>query len=301
MFLFSFSASSTLRPRLWPGRGLTLFFLVLLGLPGLSRAQRVVSGQVVEAATGEPVPFASVFIPHTAAGVTADLAGKFRLVVAGTADSIAASALGFVVGRRALTAEAAQTVLLRLKAGGGVALGEVVVSSRQPENPAFRILREVQKHKPQNERSALTAAEFDSYNRTEVALADIPKGLAKRKVVQDIRALAVRRGAAAAADPDAPLPVFAAEVGSRVYQQYASSRRREDIRHRQLRGVGPREGSVLAQLLGGNLQTFDFYPNWQNLLSKDFISPIAEGGVPPTTTSCRIRCLSAGTGATKSA
>ncbi len=265
------------RRRRWLNR-LTLLLLGVLGLPGLSRAQRVVSGQVVEAATGEPVPFASVFVPRTSAGVTADLGGKFRLVVADAADSIAASALGFVVGRRALTTAATQTVLLRLRAGGGVALGEVVVSSRQPENPAFRILREVQKHKPQNARSALVAAEFDSYNRTEVALADIPQSLAKRKVVKDIRALAVRRGAAAAADPDAPLPVFAAEVGSRVYQQYAPPRRREDILHRQLRGVGPREGSVLAQLLGGNLQTFDFYPNWQNLLSKDFISPIAEGG-----------------------
>ena len=246
-----------------------LGLLLALVLP--AAAQRVVSGQVVEAATGEPVPFASVFVPRTAAGITADLEGKFRLTVPAAADSIAASALGFVVGRRALTVAASQTVLLRLPKGGGVALGEVVVSSRQPENPAFRILREVQRHKPQNARNTLAAAEFDSYNRTEVALADIPKSLAKRKVVRDIRALAVRRGATAAADPDAPLPLFAAEVGSKVYQQYNPTRRREDILHRQLRGVGPREGSVLAQLLGGNLQTFDFYPNWQNLLGKDFI------------------------------
>jgi len=258
------------------------FLQVLLSaalLTSLSaHAQRVVSGQVVEAVSGEPVPFASIFIPHTSLGVTADLEGKFRLSVAAGADSIAASALGFVVGRRALTAEPVQAVLLRLKAGGGVALGEVVVSSRQPENPAFRILRAVQQHKPQNERSALTAAEFDSYNRTQVSLADIPAGLAKRKVVQDIRALAVRRRAVAAADPDAPLPLFASEVGSRVYQKYAPLRRREDVLHRQLRGAGPREGSVLSQLLGGNFQNFDFYPNAQNLLSKDFISPIAAGG-----------------------
>jgi hypothetical protein len=266
------------RVRPWPGAVLAGLLFLLLGLPGQSQAQRVVSGQVVEALTGEPVPFASVFIPRTSGGVTADLEGKFRLAIPEAADSIAASALGFVVARRKLTAEASQTVLLRLKAGGGVALGEVVVSSRQPENPAFRILREVQRHKPENQRSALTAAEFDSYNRTEVALADLPKSLANRKVVKDIRALAVRRGATAAADPDAPLPLFAAEVGSRVYQKFGPLRRREDVLHRQLRGVGPREGSVLSQLLGGNLQYFDFYPNWQNLLSKDFISPIAEGG-----------------------
>ena len=247
----------------------------LLALP--AAAQRlIITGQVVEAATGEPVPFASIFVPRTSTGATADLEGKFKLALSGSPDSIAASALGFLTTRRKLTDAATQTVLFRMKAGGGVSLAEVLV--RPGENPAFRVLREVQKHKPQNERNALQAADFDSYNRTEVALADIPAALAKRKVVRDMRALAVRRGAAAAADPDAPLPLFAAEVGSRVYQKYGPLRRREDILHRQMRGVGPREGSVLSQLLGSNFQIFDFYPNWQNILSKDFISPIAEGG-----------------------
>ncbi|MFC7667199.1 DUF5686 family protein [Hymenobacter humi] len=35
---------------------------------------------------------------------------------------------------------------------------------------------------------------------------------------------------------------------------------------------------MLSQMLGSNFQNFDFYPNWQNVMGKDFISPIAEGG-----------------------
>ena len=241
-------------------------------------AQRlVISGQVVEATNGEPVPFASVFIPNTSTGATADADGKFKLAITGTADSIAASAMGFATQRLKLSDAGVQTVLFRLKTGG-VVLAEVVVSSRQPENPAFRILREVQKHKPENERSGLKAVEYDSYNRIETSLIDLPASLSKRKVVRDIRALAVRQGAVAAADADAPLPIFASEVGSRVYQKNAPLRRREDLLHKQMRGVGPREGSVLSQMLGSNFQNFDFYPNWQNVLGKDFISPIAEGG-----------------------
>jgi hypothetical protein len=256
--------------------------LLLLGLlltGRLAVAQRIsISGQVVEAATGEPVPFASIFVPRTSIGVTADLDGKFKLAVDGP-DSLAASALGFVTLRKKLTGTSPQTVLFRLKKGGGVALGEVFVSSRQPENPAFRILREVQKHKPENERTALTSAEFDSYNRIEVSLSDIPKALANRKVVKDMRALAARHGSAAASDPDAPLPLFASEVGSKVYVKYGPPmHRREDILHKQMRGAGPREGSVLSQMLGSNFQNFDFYPNWQNILGKDFISPISSGG-----------------------
>lgn len=257
-----------------------LLLLALLLNGRLTVAQRIVlSGQVVEAASGEPIPFASIFIPKTSTGITADVEGRFKMAVTGSPDSLAASSLGFITQRRHLTNAAVQTVLFRLRKGGGVALAEVVVSSRQPENPAFRILREVQKHKSENERAALTSAEFDSYNRIEVSLADLPKSMANRKVVKDIRALAVRQGAAAAADPDAPLPLFASEVGSKVYQKYGPPlRRREDILHKQMRGAGPREGSVLSQMLGSNFQNFDFYPNWQNILGKDFISPISAGG-----------------------
>ncbi|MBD2770394.1 carboxypeptidase-like regulatory domain-containing protein [Hymenobacter sp. BT664] len=251
-----------------------LLVLCLWVLPAAAQ-HIVISGQVVEATNGEPVPFASIFIPKTSTGVTADAEGRFKLAVTGTPDSIAVSALGFATQRRKLSGAEAQTVLFRLKSGG-VALTEVIV--RPGENPAFRILREVQKHKPQNERSSLQAAEFDSYNRIETSLIELPASLAKRKVIKDIRALAVRRGAAAAADPDAPLPLFASEVSSRVYQRFSPLRRREDLLHKQMRGAGPREGSVLSQMLGSNFQNFDFYPNWQNILGKDFISPIAEGG-----------------------
>ena len=258
----------------------SLLLLGLLLLGQLAVAQRItVSGQVVEATSGEPVPFASLFVPRTSTGVTADVEGKFKIMLSGEPDSLAASSLGFLTLRKKLTDAPSQTILFRLKKGGGVALAEVFVSSRQPENPAFRILREVQRHKPQNERTALNTAEFSSYNRIEVSLADLPKAMANRKVVKDIRALAVRQGAAAAADPDAPLPLFASEVGSKVYMKFGPPlRRREDIQHKQMRGAGPREGSVLSQMLGSNFQNFDFYPNWQNILGKDFISPISAGG-----------------------
>ncbi|MDQ2793484.1 MAG: DUF5686 and carboxypeptidase regulatory-like domain-containing protein [Bacteroidota bacterium] len=253
-----------------------LLLVCLFALP--AAAQRIViSGQVVEAANGEPVPFASIFVPRTSFGVTADVDGKFKLTVTGTPDSLAVSAIGFATQRRKLSDAAAQSVLFRMKTGG-VTLGEVFVSSRQPENPAFRILREVQRHKPQNERTTLKAAEYDSYNRIETSLVDLPASLNNRKAIRDIRALAVRQGANAVGDADAPLPIFASEVGSRVYQRNSPLRRREDLLHKQMRGVGPREGSVLSQMLGSNFQNFDFYPNWQNVLGKDFISPIAEGG-----------------------
>ena len=210
--------------------------------------------------------------------MTADLEGKFRLTVGGTPDSLFVSALGFGTAQLKLSAAVQQTLLFRLKTTPGVTLGEVVVSSRQPENPAFRILREVQKHKSRNARDALTAAEFDCYNRTQVSLTDLPKSLARRKVVRDIRALAVRRGAIAAADADAPLPLFASEIGSRVYQRFGPLRRREDILHQQLRGAGPPEGSVLGQLLGETCKISISTPTGSGCSPRILFRPSPKGG-----------------------
>ena len=93
-----------------------LLLVCLFALP--AAAQRmVISGQVVEATNGEPVPFASIFIPKTSAGITADADGKFKLAVSGLPDSIAASAMGFATQRRKLSDAAVQNVLFRLKSG----------------------------------------------------------------------------------------------------------------------------------------------------------------------------------------
>jgi hypothetical protein len=43
-------------------------------------------------------------------------------------------------------------------------------------------------------------------------------------------------------------------------------------------GQGRRKARCWRSCWGGSLQNFDFYPNWQRVLTKDFISPIADGG-----------------------
>ena len=80
----------------------SLLLLCVLGLPVAAQQRIVVSGQVVEAASGEPVPFASVFVPKSSLGATADMEGRFKIVLSTAVDSLAASSLGFLTGIRAI-------------------------------------------------------------------------------------------------------------------------------------------------------------------------------------------------------
>ncbi|AIZ64122.1 hypothetical protein PK28_11235 [Hymenobacter sp. DG25B] len=250
-----------------------LFFLLTAPV---SFAQRIVfSGHVTEAATGQPVPFASVFVRGTSLGATADENGRFQLTVPQPVDSLTAGAVGFRPLSRKVSRQPQQTVGFALKSST-FALGEVTVHGG--ENPAFAILRKVQAHKKEHDKAQLGSFEFDSYNRVEVSLSDVTARLAKQKVIRDMTSVAQTVGEMERNASGKPtVPVFASEVLSRYYVRHRPNREREDIKHSQLHGVAPRDGSVLSQVLGSSFQDYDFYPNWQIVMGKDFISPIAEG------------------------
>ncbi|WP_426489652.1 DUF5686 family protein [Hymenobacter sp. 102] len=252
-----------------------LLLLLLVGAPA-AQAQRIVfSGRITEASTGKPVPFASVFVRGTTQGATADETGRYQLTVTGPVDTLAASAIGFTtLKKKVSTTAGAQTVHFAL-GSGSVSLGEVVVRPR--ENPAYRILRRVQQQKSRNNKGSLTAFEFDSYNRTEVALNNLPDAVSRRRVLRQLTQVADSLGVGRDANGRAMVPVFASEVLSKYYQLNEPLRRREEIRRTQMRGATPREGSVVSQIMGSSFQDWDFYRNWQQLLGKDFISPIADG------------------------
>ncbi|OUJ76170.1 DUF5686 and carboxypeptidase-like regulatory domain-containing protein [Hymenobacter crusticola] len=251
-----------------------LFLLLTIGVSPVWAQRMVLSGQVTEATTGQPVPFASLFLPGTSAGVTADAEGRYELATTQRVDSLAASAIGYKVQKKRIGAEFQQTINFALSTSG-VTLGEVTV--RPTENPAYEILRRVQTHKPKNDKRYLEAFAFDSYNRVDVAVNDLPKGVARSRVLRQMTAVADSLGQARTADGKQVLPLFASEVLSRYFVRRDPRRKREEIKRTQMRGLAPRNGSVLSQILGSSFQDWDFYPNWQQLLGKDFISPIADG------------------------
>ncbi|UOQ71849.1 carboxypeptidase-like regulatory domain-containing protein [Hymenobacter cellulosilyticus] len=82
---------------------LLIFGLGLLAQPTAGLAQRILfSGQITEAATGQPVPFASVFVKGSSVGTTADDQGRYQLSVPQPIDSLSASAMGYRAKSRAV-------------------------------------------------------------------------------------------------------------------------------------------------------------------------------------------------------
>lgn len=126
-----------------------LLLYLLLALPTTLLAQQTtLTGTVVDASSGRPIPFATVELPTRQVGVQATETGTFTLAMPASlasADSLRVASLGFATRMMALPGTGAAPVRLELRALP-VSLAEVVVQgSRAPlvrlgptENPTGR-------------------------------------------------------------------------------------------------------------------------------------------------------------------
>ena len=234
----------------------------------------VISGTVTDLASKEPMPFVNVYFKGTSVGTITDRHGHYELRTTHNYDSIVASFIGyktlvksFVKGKNQIIDFALEQDLINLK--------EVVVMSG--ENPAWVIIRKAVARKKQNNKKSLKAYEYDSYNRIEIFFDDISSQLNKRKVFkkiwEDIDSASLPK------DPQgqAMLPVFISESVSKYYAKNNPFANREELIKTKIRGLAVEDGSLSAQFVGASYQQYNFYDNWLNILSKRFVSPIADG------------------------
>ncbi len=100
--------------------------IVLAQTPGST-----LTGRVLDAKTGEPLPFASVYINNTARGTTADSSGNYRLInVPPGNQELIGSLLGYQTRRQPLRLTDTRTRQIDLKLEPGQMLAGVTVTAR---------------------------------------------------------------------------------------------------------------------------------------------------------------------------
>ena len=255
---------------------LLLFFtLTYFGINASGQTVYTVTGLVTDAHTGDPIPFASVALVGRRSGTVTDEKGRYTLVAKILSDSIAVSSLSYKTLRRAIDPERlTQAVDFKL-ASLGTALQEVTV--RAGENPAWRVLRQLRKNRPMNDRRRLSAYEYDSYVKTEIALSHITDRMRKNPLIKRINEAMSKHDSIVDDEGHRLLPLLASESVSRYYFRSGPERKREDIRKTRIRGVAVDDAGLSSQLLGGtNLVSQNFYDNYIPILGKDFASPIGD-------------------------
>ncbi|WP_254153410.1 DUF5686 and carboxypeptidase-like regulatory domain-containing protein [Chryseosolibacter indicus] len=249
-------------------------FLWVIVLSHPSFSQTVVKGKVTDVNSGDPIPFANVIFKGTTTGTTTDFDGNFSIKSANPVDSVVVSYLGYKTKTRKIQQGLEQVVNFQLEEIT-TSLQEVVFDAG--ENPAYSILRNVVRNKNKNDKRKLTAYEYDTYTKIEIDVDNITEKFKKRKVMQKITQVMDSVDRIAGEDGKPILPLFISESVSKYYYRKDPELKTENILRSKINGVGVEDGTLVTQLVGTSFQEYNFYQNWLNVISKEFVSPIADG------------------------
>ncbi len=234
----------------------------------------VVSGRVTDANTGDPIPFANLIFTGHSTGTTTDFEGFYQVEIGLKADSILCSYIGYKQKTKPVEHGATQVINFQLSEDV-VNLQEIIFIAG--ENPAFEILRGVVQNKKINDKKTLKAYEYETYSKVEVDVDNITDRFKKKKFVKKITQVMDSVEQIAGEDGKPILPVFISETISQFYFRNDPKLQHEEILKSRISGVGVTDGSLVSQFIGSSFQEYNFYNNWLNIVSKDFISPIADG------------------------
>ena len=251
-----------------------IFFLVLHFTTSWAQ-EAIVQGKVTDANSGDPIPFANVHFKGTGIGTATDFDGNYRLRISpGQSDSVIASYVGYKPKSKAFTQGGTQTINFQLSEDL-VGLQEIIVTPG--ENPAFEILRNVVKNKSKNDKRKLSAYEYDTYSKIEIDVDNISEKFREKKIMKKISQVLDSIDRMAGEDGKPILPLFISESVSKLYYRQNPTLKKEYQIKSKINGVGIEDGTLVTQLIGASFQEYNFYQNWLTILTKEFVSPIADG------------------------
>jgi len=252
-----------------------LHFIFFLFLSGYSIAQETtVKGKITDANSGDPIPFVNIIYQGTTIGTTTDFNGNYTIHTSTPGDTLVASYIGYKPRKKAVGMGGTQIVNFQL-VEDAMQLQEIVINAG--ENPAYEILRKVVKNKSRNDKRKLAAYEYDTYTKVEIDVDNITDKFRERKIIKKITQVLDSVERMAGEDGKPILPIFISESISKFYYRDNPQLRFENILQSKVNGIGIEDGTLVTQLVGSSFQEYNFYQNWVELVTKYFVSPIADG------------------------
>jgi len=250
--------------------GLTLG-MVLFCLFGYAQERYQLKGRVVDADTGEGLPFSNVYFEGTNIGTSTDVDGYFEFVVTELRDSLSASAIGFKTLSRGLNQTPEQELNFSL-AASELTLTEIVVIAG--ENPANAIVRGIIKNKENNRLENLDAYQFESYSKVELDFEKIPERLRNTKLMEPFEF--VFESIDSTSDEKPFLPIYINEALTEVYYSKAAGKSATVVKAQRASGT---DNTNFIEFVKKIHAPFSVYDNWINVLDKAFVSPFSDAGL----------------------
>jgi len=164
-------------------RNIKFLFLLLLvfsnSVNSLTQvpAKTIIRGHVIDALTGEPISFVSVYLKGTAIGDLTDEKGRYLIETNTQASTIVFSFVGYNTESRNISPGRDQTININFSVAS-ITLNEVVVKAekkayRNKNNPAVTLINNVIAHKDENRPEMYDFLEYKKYEKIQFAISNI--------------------------------------------------------------------------------------------------------------------------------
>lgn len=171
-----------------------LFFAILLFLLSFSVAvcqTRSAGGVVIDAATGKPMVYISVYFQHTSSGCITDYDGKFFVKDSSGADTLVVDAIGYEKQFIRIPPEGSTGMKILLEPASIQLAGAVVKPKkeryRKKDNPAIELIRNVIARKDSNRVASRDYYKCDLYEKMTLSLDDYSPDFEKKKKLDYLR------------------------------------------------------------------------------------------------------------------
>jgi hypothetical protein len=231
----------------------------------------IIYGKAADAGTGEGIPFATVFIPHTAVGTVADLDGNFILKMPSLAgDTLRIDAIGYKSARRILnTSKHTYNYIIELERSL-TALSEFTIHAG--EDPAITLLKKIIEKKPVNNPDRTDNYSYEAYNRLEADLQRLTKEQFEKMPMLKKYAF-IYNNLDTVSETKPYLPLYLTETLSDYYFRRKPKKVREVIKASMVKGVN---NENVVKYLGTFHQNLNIYKNYVPVFDKKFVSPISD-------------------------
>lgn len=253
-----------------PRCGLFLL-LMMMTAPTLIGQKTVIRGKVVDAETGEPVPYTNIGFQHSLVGTISENDGSFFLTTTRATDTLLVSSVGYALIRLPVQIGAEQNFDIQL-IPTAITLDAVVVTPG--ENPAFRILKNIIENKKKNDPTRLDAYQYNAYTKLRLDLNNVGEGLKDQWFLKDFSFVFDYMDSSEVFNKNY-LPLLISETVSKVYYARNPPVNREVIEAFKISGI---DNKTVSQYTGRMYQQLNIYDNFILFFDPGFVSPIADIG-----------------------
>lgn len=257
--------------------------IFLLSHEVLAQKLTKIKGTVIDADTKEPLPFVNVVFKGANVGTTTDFDGNYYLETQWGTVTLEASFVGYKKLAKPVELGKTQTINFQLS-NEAIMMKDFVVKAdnkryKNKDNPAVELIRLVIDNKKDNRIEAHDYYEYEKYEKIEIDLNNLTEDFLNKGWLKNKFQVVIDHIDTSEINGKPYLPIFLRETSSNVYYRKKPKSLTEFEVGTKMTGFeGYLDDEGMSFIMDKLYQDINIYDNTIDLLSNQFVSPIATAG-----------------------